>query len=639
MPAPHPDEIRRRLQAARALDHRPSAVRSALSEHRRHILARSEDIGIPTKMFEQTLTPVDSPSIKLDPYRATHTSLQATNVSVDPGSLQYPLLPKSLQQELALPEADGPGKLSSPPQLGHVSSDHPRHLSIRSLITIVTALILCTLYSTTRFQKSTTIPDSWKAERLEGYINAVTEIDVHTLGVDIMGLVQIANSSIARAARSEHDAALHLHSSLIRPLQKADPHRGQLRALMLLAEHLQELDRRVNVTVETLDATKVLVDDALNVTQKRYDEQVTSRLLYVREAANPRKASPVLQRTEQNLEVYAMRIAELANGTRSISALSGIIHDSSREWKQYQQELQWIDQGQPTMKREKATATDQDWQDWHNSIDIEREILVIYKDAVVDMFSASPHIQWDNVVERLRDLESPLSLFDGHEALQKHVETTNIRTIPAIALIAVALNNHAVFHNQPFKFCWSNVSPSSGEESLFMTFGAWSAKETEDWKSASPGFRAKWCTVWESAIRPSSRAMRIPYTRKKTMDFLHNTVTTMDIGKLTWAESCISKRGQVHPGELVFIPGYKNNAHRGQCMTSGDLHGVLRAYFLESRSHKSWHTLKLQALTAIQNQRRSGKQHTATFWRDVRDVVAGSEKVSPMVKKPVDDQS
>ncbi|EMD86096.1 hypothetical protein COCC4DRAFT_176012 [Bipolaris maydis ATCC 48331] len=290
------------------------------------------------------------------------------------------------------------------------------------------------------------------------------------------------------------------------------------------------------------------------------------------------------------------------------------------------------------MKRGKGSVADQHWHDWNNSIDPERQILLLYKDAVVDMFSASSNIQWNDLVQRLRDLESPLSLFDGHEELQKCVKSkNNIRTIPAIALIAVALNNYAASQNQPFKFCWSHIPLSSAKGDLYMAFGAWSAKEMEDWKSASPGFRAKRCTVWESTIRHSSRAMWIPYTRKGTMDFLHNTITAQDIGKLTWAENCLSEHGKVHPGELFLLQGYKTNAHRGQCMTSGKLYGVLRMYFLDSRSRESWHTLRLQALKAIYDRRRSSKQHTTTFWRKVSDKVAGSEKVPPMIKKLVDD--
>ncbi|KAJ5062912.1 hypothetical protein J3E74DRAFT_404540 [Bipolaris maydis] len=151
------------------------------------------------------------------------------------------------------------------------------------------------------------------------------------------------------------------------------------------------------------------------------------------------------------------------------------------------------------MKRGKGSVADQHWHDWNNSIDPERQILLLYKDAVVDMFSASSNIQWNDLVQRLRDLESPLSLFDGHEELQKCVKSkNNIRTIPAIALIAVALNNYAASQNQPFKFCWSHIPLSSAKGDLYMAFGAWSAKEMEDWKSASPGFRAKRCTVWET---------------------------------------------------------------------------------------------------------------------------------------------
>jgi hypothetical protein len=175
-------------------------------------------------------------------------------------------------------------------------------------------------------------------------------------------------------------------------------------------------------------------------------------------------------------------------------------------------------------------TTYQDWSAWHASIDPERESLLLHEDttrlvakeALADMFGASCQVKWNDLEERLRDLESPNLLFTGFEVLlQNYTGSTVIRTIPEIALIAVSLNNYTSLHNLPcktvflsqavsvreariltsiVKFCWSHVSWSTRGHDMFMAFGAWSAKERKDWMSMSPGIRAKRCTAWESTI-------------------------------------------------------------------------------------------------------------------------------------------
>lgn len=186
------------------------------------------------------------------------------------------------------------------------------------------------------------------------------------------------------------------------------------------------------------------------------------------------------------------------------------------------------------MDSSKQPATYQDWYDWHANINPEQESLLFHEDKLrlitennlVDIFNASYDIQWNNLVERLRDVESPALLFDGHETLRERTYsgTTVIRVVPAIALIAVSLNNYVARCNLPFKFSWSHVSRSSHEGDLYMSFGAWPAEEREVWMSTSPGFRAKRCTVWESTIRSSSQAIRISYARR---------LTGLQIGTLT----------------------------------------------------------------------------------------------------------
>jgi hypothetical protein len=112
------------------------------------------------------------------------------------------------------------------------------------------------------------------------------------------------------------------------------------------------------------------------------------------------------------------------------------------------------------MENPTQPTTYQDWCDWHASIDPERESLLLHeeksrvvaREALADMFSASHLIQWNDLVERLRDLDSPERLFNGHEALlQIYTGTTVIRTIPAVALVAVSLNNHVALHKLPCK--------------------------------------------------------------------------------------------------------------------------------------------------------------------------------------------
>lgn len=112
------------------------------------------------------------------------------------------------------------------------------------------------------------------------------------------------------------------------------------------------------------------------------------------------------------------------------------------------------------MEDQTQSTTYEDWYKWHASIDPERESLLLHRDesrlvagdVLTDMFGASELVQWSNLAERLRDLDSPKSLFDGHDALlQVYAGATTIRTIPAIALITVSLNNHMVRHNLPCK--------------------------------------------------------------------------------------------------------------------------------------------------------------------------------------------
>ncbi|XP_014550891.1 hypothetical protein COCVIDRAFT_42688 [Bipolaris victoriae FI3] len=276
------------------------------------------------------------------------------------------------------------------------------------------------------------------------------------------------------------------------------------------------------------------------------------------------------------------------------------------------------------------THQTRDWFDWHASIDPERESLLLHEDkprlvaekTLVDMFTASGGIQWNDLVERLRDVESPLSLFDGHEALRErtYTGTTIIRVIPAIALIAVSLNTYVARSNL------------SCEGDLFMAFRAWSSKEQEYWMSMSPGFRAKWCTIWESTVHHTSRAMRIPYIRRETVSFICDGSPAVDSGKITWAAHCPGSDGQSNNGEL-FVEGRKVCARRGQCLTSENLYNTLREYYLGSCSYEPWHALMLKALTAIHRERKASEKYATSFWRKIQEKVDGPETIPAMLEK------
>ncbi|XP_014559656.1 hypothetical protein COCVIDRAFT_35175 [Bipolaris victoriae FI3] len=104
-----------------------------------------------------------------------------------------------------------------------------------------------------------------------------------------------------------------------------------------------------------------------------------------------------------------------------------------------------------TMRTKRLAVVDHDWDDWHATIDPERQSLLLHEDAPVDMFRASGNIQWDDLAGRLRDVECPESLFDGHDTLKNYVSAIFLRTIPVVALITVSLNNYVVRHNLPCK--------------------------------------------------------------------------------------------------------------------------------------------------------------------------------------------
>ncbi|EMD95246.1 hypothetical protein COCHEDRAFT_1211209 [Bipolaris maydis C5] len=104
-----------------------------------------------------------------------------------------------------------------------------------------------------------------------------------------------------------------------------------------------------------------------------------------------------------------------------------------------------------TMRTKKQHLSDQDWYDWHATIDPERQSLLLHEDAPADMFKANGDIQWDDLAGRLQDVEYPELLFDGHDTLKNHVSAIFLRTIPAVALITVSLNNYVARNNLPCK--------------------------------------------------------------------------------------------------------------------------------------------------------------------------------------------
>ena len=88
----------------------------------------------------------------------------------------------------------------------------------------------------------------------------------------------------------------------------------------------------------------------------------------------------------------------------------------------------------------------------------EEKSRVVAREALADMFSVSHLIQWNDLVERLWDLDSPERLFNGHKTLlQIYTGTTVIRTILAVALVAVSLNNSVALHKLPCKHVISLV--------------------------------------------------------------------------------------------------------------------------------------------------------------------------------------
>jgi hypothetical protein len=164
---------------------------------------------------------------------------------------------------------------------------------------------------------------------------------------------------------------------------------------------------------------------------------------------------------------------------------------------------------------------------WIAALDPEEESLLIHDNSLLrslpaeallaDLPRAGKSIQWDQIRDRLRDIYSLDRLFTGNEAFQRYY-TTETQTVVPICLLAVSLNNAATRSGTPckcynlfnlaianyinlVKFCWFNIPFKNKKATLFVSFGAWSSQEQNDWKSASPEKRVKECSAWESNIR------------------------------------------------------------------------------------------------------------------------------------------
>ncbi|KAL6703685.1 hypothetical protein ACN47E_009379 [Coniothyrium glycines] len=280
-----------------------------------------------------------------------------------------------------------------------------------------------------------------------------------------------------------------------------------------------------------------------------------------------------------------------------------------------------------------STALEQDLCDWHANVDPERESLLLHEErtrdmaehTLADMFGAEPELifdKYDNLIQALK----------GTKGLAAIQGTTGIRTIPAIALITISLNNHVALHNLPFKFCWSHVALSAKTSDLFMAFGAWTVQEREEWLSLTPGVRARRCTAWETPILQSSKTIRVPYVRIETATLDRSGCPQIPSFDLTWASECVGADGTLFNGEL-FLRTTQNVTSRGQCRTSQDLYKVLTEFFIMPRTRETWHALRIKVLKAIQDNRRSTTKNTRIFWARVQAKLAGPETIPAMVEK------
>jgi hypothetical protein len=116
--------------------------------------------------------------------------------------------------------------------------------------------------------------------------------------------------------------------------------------------------------------------------------------------------------------------------------------------------------------RSKSTSMQEEWV---LQLDEEKQSLLLHSDAMIKILSprvvlydlprARNTVQWDAILERLRDIHSLDRLFQGFSSLQKRY-TLEVDTIAPIGLLAVSLNNHAVTSGSPCKlsqWCSDNI--------------------------------------------------------------------------------------------------------------------------------------------------------------------------------------
>jgi len=111
--------------------------------------------------------------------------------------------------------------------------------------------------------------------------------------------------------------------------------------------------------------------------------------------------------------------------------------------------------------RAKDSTTPTIEEQWIASLNLEQESVLIHSAKVLktyvrlgiqvsDLPRATSQIQWDDIVERLRDIYSLHRLFQNFDALQRFYSTEQT-TVAPIGLLAVSLNNCAVRSSLPCK--------------------------------------------------------------------------------------------------------------------------------------------------------------------------------------------
>ncbi|XP_014555211.1 hypothetical protein COCVIDRAFT_27829 [Bipolaris victoriae FI3] len=350
MPAPHPDEIRRRLQVAEALEGGLDTSKLPLPVSHCHTNVSAKTFGDGPPRYYQQLQPQrhtlsSNLEVKNEPGSPEYASIRAAPLAADRPVFRYPVQAEISQPRKLILSAAA-NLQNVPVQRQGFYASFARRKNILVALLVTGTLILTFMQSWPLhldWQPGLPIfPDGWKTNHLDTYTKLVTDIRLRVLELDVVDMVRTANTSTALAAEAEYQSAFYIYSNAFRSVQKASPRRRRTDALLFLLNAFDELERRVNLTIRLLDDAKVDTNRALNATRQHHKDQISSSSAYVSEATNPRKASPILQRPEQQIEAYKSRITELAEAIASIGTLQIVIDNQGMKWKKFQFELQRI---------------------------------------------------------------------------------------------------------------------------------------------------------------------------------------------------------------------------------------------------------------------------------------------------------